>query len=509
MRARDGSVSLLVLAASLVAVLAPGAAAAAQATRVVVVPGLELADLAPLEDRAALGLLAPGSGPTVSGASALAALERGRVRNSLRGGLPAGPALITAERSRSVPRAGPVIVLGLPEGGEQQNTRRYPIAVIGPGYHGLLVSPRTKIPGLVSVADVAPTARGEGARLSSTSDPNAEQTLRELDERIAANGDVRALASLLALVVILLLAYVLPRGAVLGFATALGANLVLGVAGLSAAWVVLLVIGVATALGGALALVARSPLAVGAILAAVVVGYLLALGLDGPSVALSPLGPTQNSRFYGLSNLLSALLLVPALAGATLIRAALGWAAAIVFAAAALVTIAGSRFGADGGTAIVLCVAYAVLAVEIAETRRRAAVAIVAAVAVVVAALIALDAVTGASSHLTEAIGSGPGSFAGDLRDRVVLSFERATEHWYLALLVALGALVLLLLAVRLAASGLPRSVRALPLSLAVAVAVSFVVNDSPLDVVSVGLVGYIAAQAYVLAEPDAVSPDY
>lgn len=81
------------------------------------------------------------------------------------------------------------------------------------------------------------------------------------------------------------------------------------------------------------------------------------------------------------------------------------------------------------------------------------------------------------------------------------LSYERATERWYLALLVAAGALLLVLLVVRLLLLGLPRARRALPLSLAVAVGVSLVVNDSPLDVVAIGLVAYLAAQAYVLAE--------
>ena len=61
--------------------------AQAQAFRVVV-PGLELSDLAPLHGRAAIGLLVPGAGPRVSEASARAALTRGEVRNSLRGGFP-------------------------------------------------------------------------------------------------------------------------------------------------------------------------------------------------------------------------------------------------------------------------------------------------------------------------------------------------------------------------------------------------------------------------------------
>src|SRR5687768_3671262 len=63
----------------------------AQATtfRVVVVPEYELGGIV-----GAVGLLVPGAGPETSEAMARAALVRGEVRNSLRGGLPEGPPLI-------------------------------------------------------------------------------------------------------------------------------------------------------------------------------------------------------------------------------------------------------------------------------------------------------------------------------------------------------------------------------------------------------------------------------
>jgi hypothetical protein len=113
-------------------------------------------------------------------------------------------------------------------------------------------------------------------------------------------------------------------------------------------------------------------------------------------------------------------------------------------------------------------------------------------------ALVAVDTWSGVSTHVTDAVGGGAGGLAEDLRDRIVLSWRRATEHWYTALLVALGLIVLALLVVRLLASDLPRPLRALPLALAAAVVVSVVVNDSPLDVVATGLVSLVAAQAYV-----------
>ncbi len=501
MRARGPSLLPAAIALA-VALLAPATAAAGQRLPVVVVPGLELGDLAPSVDDAAIGLLVPGAGPRVSAASALASLERGAVRNSLRGGFPEGPVLIDVDTESAVP-SGPAIVLGLPEGGDQANSRRYPVAVIAPGFDGLLTSERTRIPGLVAIADLAPTALAAPSGLGSRPDGDAVAALLDLDARIDMNADARPLAALLTALLILGLSIALPRAALLGFATALAANLVLGVAGASEVWLVLLVLGVAVGLGApALAAIAESPLAVGIVLAAVVVAYLVALGAEGESVALSPLGPTQNSRFYGLSNLLSAMLLVPMLGGVALLRITVGWLPALALAAVALVAVAGSRFGADGGTGIVLCVAIAVLAVELANERRRAAVVAVAVLLAAAIGIIAVDSLSGASSHLTDAVGDGPGSLAGDLHDRIVLAWKRATQHWYTVVLVALGLVALALLVVRLLATDLPRALRALPVALAVGVGVSLLVNDSPLDVVAAGLVGVIATQAYVVRDP-------
>src|SRR5262245_10616059 len=68
----------------------------AQATdfQVVVVPGFTVDDLAAVQDRGAVGLMNPGAGPETSAELALAALARGAVRNSLRGGTPSGPELV-------------------------------------------------------------------------------------------------------------------------------------------------------------------------------------------------------------------------------------------------------------------------------------------------------------------------------------------------------------------------------------------------------------------------------
>jgi hypothetical protein len=251
----------------------------------------------------------------------------------------------------------------------------------------------------------------------------------------------------------------------------------------------------------------RSDTALGAFLVAVVAGYLLALGIDGTTVALSPLGPSQNSRYFGLSNLLETMLLVPALAGAALLYRAFGWAAFAGTALLAFVTVAGNRFGADGGGAVVLAAGFAVLAVLLAGGGRRAlAIAVGASVALALG-LIGLDAATGGSSHVTSALEDGPVGLGGDLVDRVELSWRRATSSWWVGLAVVALIGVLALLVVRTLRGRKPLEELAAPLSLAAAIAVSLIVNDSPTDVLLVGATGYVAMTAGMLRAPWSASP--
>ena len=477
-------------------------AGAAQATtfEVVVVPGFTLADLEQAQELGAVGLLNPGAGPETSAALAQASLVRGEVRNSLRGGGPTGPALLETTTGALGSAGGPAIYVGLPEGGTQPNDRRYPILVVGPGYEGLLTSDSTRIPGLVSVVDIAPTALDRDDSLGSQTADDAAAELGALDERIDENNGVRLPATLLVCALVVALALLLPRAAVPGLAAALLANLLLGVAGVSGFWAVLGVVALAVAAGGPLlARVLRTPAALGAALAGVIAAYLFALGIDGTTVALSPFGPTQNSRYYGLSNLLETLLLVPALAGAALLWSRLGWPAFGATALLAFVTVAGNRFGADGGGAIVLAAGFAVLAVLLAGGGRRALAAGVALALVLTLSLVALDAATGGSSHVTRALEDGPGGLAGDLVERAELSWQRATSAWYVAIIVAGLAVIFAALVIRQLGRPEPLAERAAPLALAAAVGASLVVNDSPSDVLLVGTTCYIAVAAGML----------
>jgi hypothetical protein len=464
-------------AAAVALCLAPAAHAAFAA------PGLELEDV-PEDAHAGLALLVPDAGPRTSEERARASVERGRVRNSLHGELPEGPLLLELAplpEARQQPFGA--LVVGLPEGGDQPNDRRYAVVDHGPGRAGLLVSETTRIPGLLSAVDLAPgTYRFEPR-------PDAHAYLRDLDGRIRDNGRARVPAGALVLAAVLVLAVVFPRAAVLVFATAALGNLLLGLAGVSAPWATIPLLALAALAAVPLALAVRSAFTVGAVLAATLAAYLAAMAADATWVALSPLGPTQNARFYGLSNLLATMLLVPAVAGAALLWRRWGWPALVAVGALAVVTVGSSRLGADGGGAVVLAAGLAVLGAALAGGRGRAWLAAAAGAAAAVA-FVAVDALLGPSTHVGRSVRGGPAEVLGDMGDRLVLSWERATAGPGPAIAVAAALALVVVLLVR-------GERRPLPLALAAALGVSLLVNDSPLEVAVGGAAALLALARY------------
>ncbi len=411
---------------------------------------VEVVDPFPLERYAgsgAIGLAVPGAGPSVTRESALNTLLTGEVQSSLLGGTPPSKALLVLGEGPP-----PDTLVVLPPPGRSENDR-YPIAVT-PGPRGLLTSDSTRIDGLVSLADVA---RGE-LEVVESDDPMA--ALERLQERIERNDRIRLPLSVLVGGIAYLTALFAPRLAPRVILLALAANLWL------VGWWAVALVGLAAAL-----------LPLGVACAAILGTYLLALGLDPEAVALSPFGPSQAGRFYGVSNLLETFLLLPALLGAALLGR-LG----IAVAALALVAVAGNRFGADGGGLLVLLAAYATLALRLLGTRLDARRVVLGGVAVVVAgvALVGLDAALGGSSHVTDAVGDGPGAVLASLGDRLELSARRTFTSFGPAFAVLASLPVLAWVATR-------RPRRPITDALLVALAVSLLVNDTPGDVVAVG----------------------
>ena len=433
-------------------VLALLAAAPAHAGVRVVAP-FDPADYA---DRAAVGLLVPGAGPTVTREAALAALLRGKLEHGLLGGIAPGE-----NRIELGAPGEPEVLVSLPPPGRSDNDVRYPIALLGE--RGLLTSDSTRIDGLVSVTDVAT------GRLRVVSDDDPAQTLEELDRRIERNSDWRLPLTIALAALLIALAFVRPRYALRALLVALAANLWLSP---------LLAVGAGVA-------VLLLPL--GWACAAILIAYLVSMGLDPETVALSPFGPSQSGRFYGINNLLETMLLAPALLGAALLGRM-----GILVAGLAFVTIGGNRFGADGGGIVVLAVAYLVLWLRLRGERPSWRLAGLVAVGggALALALLGLDAATGGSSHVTDAVGDGPAALAGDIADRIELSVRRTAASLG-ATLVALGSLAILV-AVALRARRSPVLDAFL-----VGIAVSLVVNDTPGDVLGMGAAIAIALARY------------
>ena len=405
----------------------------------------------------AVGLAVPGAGPTVTRESALNTLLTGKVVSSLLGGAPNGPSLIELDDGPP-----PDTLVVLPPRGESENTR-YPIAVT-PGQRGVLTSSSTRIDGLVSLSDVAHGS----LEVVAVQDPVA--TLQRLEHRIERNDRIRLPLTLLlgglAYIAAVLAPGLAPRVVLLGLA----ANLWL------AGWWVVAIVALAAAV-----------LPLGLACASVLLAYLLVLGLDPESVALSPFGPSQAGRFYGVSNLLETMLLVPAILGPALLGRI-----GVAVAGLSLVAVAGSRFGADGGGLLVLLAAYATLLVRTRGVRldvRRVAALVVAGVAAAIV-LVGLDAAIGGSSHVTHAVGDGPGAVLGDIADRLELSARRTFGAVGPAFAVLASLAVLCVVATR-------RPRRPLTDAVLVALLVSLVVNDTPGDVIGFGAVAAFVVRRF------------
>lgn len=438
----------------------------------------------------ALGLLVPGAGPTVTRSGALASLERGKVRQANLGGVPTGPRLVRVSRAP----ARVTFYVTLPPPGRSHNVSRYPVAVVGPGWSGLLVSDRTRIPGLLSVADIAPAARAIGGgkepeELHARGDPNPQETMRRLDDRLTAAHHARGWANAVLVVItlglaaaaVLLRLSALARAAVLTPPALLLTALVLSAAHVESAWLVTLTL----LLGGGATAVAAGldrrllPWFVVAFLAA----ELLVLSAWPTVNSFAALGPHPDGggRFYGITNQVGTLLVAPVIAAA----ATLPERFLLPFALLALVAVGWSQAGADGGGVVVLLAGLAVLAFRLRGDRlepRRLALA-GAGVAAAVFGLVAVDVATGGSSHVTDAITDGPRSLIGDFAHRVEVSWAGATSSWHSILLVLLCLGVLAWLGTRT-----PR--RPTVDALLVALGVSLLVNDTPLDVFAYGALG-------------------
>ncbi len=459
-----------------------------QVFRVVVVSDLSVADLPQLAAAGAVGFVVPNAGPRTSAGDAFAGMVRGVLYNT-RLARPRDIVLIHVDKARSIPLRGPVIVIGLPPQMRVANDRRYPIAVIGAGYHGLLRSSLTKVPGLVSIADVARTALQTPHMLRAQRDSNPVRTLERLETHIVVARSSTMAASVLIMGLLVLFALFFPAGAPAALGAALVANLALGwlLAGSTGPRVAL--VGACTVAGGVLgARYLRGGAQLGLALVGVVVAYALTMAVHPEALSLAPMGPELTSRFFGVSNLLETFLLAPALIGAKLLGDRFGWTAFAAVALLSLVTIAENQLGSDGGGAIVVGVAYAVLGVAMSGAGWRLVVPALGIAAAIVFALLDLDAASNGPDHLRGALHGGINGYAHVAANRVPLAYARMLEQWWL-LFPGVAAVVIGVCVAR------SRRTSALGLALLAALATSLLVNDSPGPVMIAGLAVVLAAE--------------
>jgi hypothetical protein len=346
---------------------------------------------------------------------------------------------------------------------------------------------------------------GKEPRIRSTPAEDPSASLADLDHRLDHAHDSRVPATVVLVALLVLLALLalatqsvaLARAAFLAPSACIAAAVALSAAGVTAPWAAVLGVGLAGA-GGSLAagwlLPPRVPLALGI---AALFAFLFAVMWAKPEWnALAVIGPHPDGggRFYGVTNQIETLLLAPALVLGALAGPRLLPAVALPLAAG----IAASRVGADGGGLVVYLAGFLVLWLCLRRVPAARAVAATAVSAGAALALVAIDAATGGSSHVTDAVGGGPGSLLGDLGHRLHLSGAAIASTWNAALFFSLGLGALAWLALR-------RPRFAVLDAMLAALAISLLVNDTPTDVAGYGALSALLLWTWARSE----EPDY
>jgi hypothetical protein len=476
---------LAVLAAVTVALAAPGTAAARQQPtgapfQVLILDRISDSTFNSLAKRGAVGLLRPSYGPTTNRRRALAELVRGTEVNARLGGVPKGKPLIDAQTVRAFPNCNMCIVLQLPpRGAPASNDRLYRIAVIGRSFHGLLTSPTTHIPGLVSIVDVAPTALAGGhvsTTLGWTPSKNAVGQLSRLDRAIDSNNRLKFAALFILAGVLLGLALFGLRAAVTAVPAALLVNLGLGIGQVSNEVLLCAAISAGTVLLAlALARTCRSESGLLALYGGVVALYAFVMVTKPEWQAVNPFGPTQNSRFWGIGNQVETLLLAPLLAGAFLARRRFGIVGFALFGIFGLLVMTDNRIGADGGGAIALGIALAVLGTRLFRLGVKGFVGLLGSAAVAVLWIVSRGLDQPGPNHLRSAF-SGSGGLLASLESRVPLSYLPALHAWQMVVPLLFALAVSFALAWRAARQ---RATRDVLLAFGAAIVTSLLINDS------------------------------
>jgi hypothetical protein len=461
---------------------------------IVVDDALTLDDLRALSPHAAVGLLVPEAGAVTDRPYALASLVHGLDLNAAVGRGRLGRPLVHVVYSDALPTSANTIVVALPQSRSLvPNDRRYPIAVIAPGYSGLLTSPTTRIPGLVSIADVAPTAlRRVRGGLGHVAAGNPVARVAALDEQIHSNNRIKLPALLIVAGALLLLMLVRPRAAMPAVLAALLTSLAAGALRVESEPMLIAMITIGTVGGGLL--VGRLCSDDRRLLTAIILvlaAHVVLLAARPEWVAVSPLGPTQNSRFWGIGNQIETLLLAPVVVGASLAARRFGLVGFAAFALFVLVLVTDNRLGSDGGGAIVFGVALAFVGARSFRLGARGFAMLLGVAASVVLTVVMLNLRAPGPDHLRSAFSRGIPGVAAVLVDRVPLAYMPVVHQWTLFVSLASVFAVVFGVSVYIA----DRHGRKLLLAIGLALVTSLLANDSAVYEVAAGVavVGAVA----------------
>jgi hypothetical protein len=191
---------------------------------------------------------------------------------------------------------------------------------------------------------------------------------------------------------------------------------------------------------------------------------------------VTPLGPDQNLRFWGIGDQIGTLLFAPLLMGAVIARQRLGWAGFAVFSLLGLFVMTDNRLGANGGGAIGLGLALAVLGARLSRRGLLAFAGALTATGAIVFAIVQHGLGAPGPNHLRSAFGSGISGFLHVAVNRVPLVYAPAVHEWPLTLPLAVLLVACGVLAFRVTRS---RAGRDLLLALATGLIASLLVNDA------------------------------
>ena len=259
---------------------------------------------------------------------------------------------------------------------------------------------------------------------------------------------------------------------------ALSVNLVAGAAHVASEPLLVTMMFVGTIVGGLLIarVCALERRLLAAILAVLIVYAVLMAPLRPAWVAITPLGPTQNSRFWGIGNQLETILVAPVVAGAAIASKRYGVAGFGAFALVALgIVTANQAQGSDGGGAVVFGVALAFVGARFLRLGWSGFLTLLGLDAAIVTAIVELNLRVPGQDHLRSAFSNGVSGLVRVAFDRIPLAYAPAVAQWPVLLPLALFFVAAVVAAVRVTHQ---RS-RDLVIAASLALFVSLLVNDS------------------------------